>query len=282
MKKDDIKTFVVVISVSIICIVIILLFNIKSNMEKLAPVNEYNSYFANIEYLNEYLNSTSNDNLYDLLDKKYIEDNDINLNNMHEKVKSYPALSSVSLSSMDYVKVGSNYLYYIKGSVTELKYNSEEVIDDNFNVLLFVDYNNLSFSVYPVYDNYKKIINSIKKINIEKNGNNGLHDQELVTNERICVMYLSDFLDRINKDIDKSYDLLSDEMKKTYTTLDSYKNYINDNKEIFSTTADMCKLDNFDDARVYSVIDENGNRFVFSEKYILNYKASFYLNYNAE
>lgn len=45
MKKDDLKTLVVVILACGIPLAIVLILNIKSNSDKLEVVNEYNDYF---------------------------------------------------------------------------------------------------------------------------------------------------------------------------------------------------------------------------------------------
>ena len=49
-----------------------------------------------------------------------------------------------------------------------------------------------------------------------------------------------------------------------------------------SSEADKCLLEKIKDKRVYSVIDTNGNKFVFNEEYIMNYKVDLYLNENRD
>ena len=45
-----------------------------------------------------------------------------------------------------------------------------------------------------------------------------------------------------------------------------------------TTDADKCLFETVGDKRIYTVIDKNGNRYVFRENGIMNYKVNFYLN----
>ena len=80
MKKDDIKTLIVVILVCVIPLAIVLILNIKSNSDKLAAVSEYNDYFSIVSSVNKYVNYASSNNkeaIYSLLDEDYISNNEI-------------------------------------------------------------------------------------------------------------------------------------------------------------------------------------------------------------
>lgn len=280
-KRDDIKTFLVIASVCIICVIIALIISRKSNFEKLEPVNEYNVYFSNVNYINNFISNIASDNneaVYDLLDNKYIEKNNINTDNVLDVVGDYSILSSFSADSMSFVQVKDNFIYYVKGSIYESGYDeSRTLIDDDFSVIISTDSNNTSFSLYLVNNrNYKGIINNIKNVNIINNGNNNISKLELINKESVCAIYLTDFVNNISMDIEKSYDLLSDDMKKIYTSIDSFKEYIGNNFNLITTSGDKCKLDNIEDNRVYTVIDSNNNTYVFTEETIMNYKVDFY------
>lgn len=282
MKKDDIKTLVVVILVCIIPLAIVLILNIKSNSDKLVHVNEYNNFFSVTNYINEYINNTSSENpseIIELLDKTYILDNNIDYNNIFEKIDVYPIGSSISINNMEYVEIKENYIYYVVGEVYQNNFDGRIDIGE-FKCIIQVDFKTLSFSVYPLKkENYKNIIDKIKNINIENNNYNKISNSDGITKEQICALYLSDYLDKIDNNLDTSYNLLSDKMKKQkeFSTLDSYKNYINNNINKMSTSADKCLMEKIKDNRVYSVIDKNENMFIFDEEYIMNYKVDIYL-----
>ena len=156
-NKDDIRTLIVVLSVCIICTALILILNIKSNSDKLTHVNEYNSFFSTSSYINKYINYTSNENkeaILSLLDNNYIVNNNINEDNLFEKVDKYPIGSSISVNNMEYVKVKENYIYYVDGTIFESAFNDRSEIG-KLKCIIQIDFNNLSVSIYPIKEEIK-------------------------------------------------------------------------------------------------------------------------------
>lgn len=285
MRKDDIKTFVTIVIVCLVIVVLVLILNHKSNSDKLETVNEYNTFFTVTNYINDYINNISNQDsssLYDVLYSDYIDKKNITLNNIYNNIEEYPINSSVKVIKMEYVKVKNDYIYYVEGKVNQITFDGKQEIDNNFKVVVITDFDTLSFAIYPLQekDNYKKIIDSIKKIKIEDNKNNKIKNSSLVSKEQICVFYLSDYVDKINNNIEEAYNLLSDQQKKQYT-LDKYKEFINANIDKITTDADKCSLELSGTNRVYTVIDINKNKYTFTEKNIMNYNVSLYLEEKA-
>ena len=285
MRKDDIKTFVTIVIVCLVIVVLVLILNHKSNSDKLETVNEYNTFFTVTSYINDYINNISNQDsssLYDVLYSDYIDKKNITLNNIYNNIEEYPINSSVKVIKMEYVKVKNDYIYYVEGKVNQITFDGKQEIDNNFKVVVITDFDTLSFAIYPLQekDNYKKIIDSIKKIKIEDNKNNKIKNSSLVSKEQICVFYLSDYVDKINNNIEEAYNLLSDQQKKQYT-LDKYKEFINANIDKITTDADKCSLELSGTNRVYTVIDINKNKYTLTEKNIMNYNVSLYLEEKA-
>lgn len=285
MRKDDIKTFVTIVIVCLVIVVLVLILNHKSNSDKLETVNEYNTFFTVTSYINDYINNISNQDsssLYDVLYSDYIDKKNITLNNIYNNIEEYPINSSVKVIKMEYVKVKNDYIYYVEGKVNQITFDGKQEIDDNFKVVVITDFDTLSFAIYPLQenDNYKKTIDSIKKIEIENNKNNKIKNSSLVSKEQICVFYLSDYVDKLNNNIEEAYNLLSDQQKKQYT-LDKYKEFINANIDKITTDADKCSLELSGTNRVYTVIDINKNKYTFTEKNIMNYNVSLYLEEKA-
>lgn len=285
MRKDDIKTFITIVIVCLVIVVLVLILNHKSNSDKLETVNEYNTFFTVTSYINDYINNISNQDsssLYDVLYSDYIDKKNITLNNIYNNIEEYPINSSVKVIKMEYVKVKNDYIYYVEGKVNQITFDGKQEIDNNFKVVVITDFDTLSFAIYPLQenDNYKKTIDSIKKIKIEDNKNNKIKNSSLVSKEQICVFYLSDYVDKINNNIEEAYNLLSDQQKKQYT-LDKYKEFINANIDKITTDADKCSLELSGTNRVYKVIDINKNKYTFTEKNIMNYNVSLYLEEKA-
>lgn len=282
MKKDDIKTLVVVILICSLCVGLILILNHKSNSEKLEPVSDYNVFFSTYNYVTNYINkvgSKNNESIYNLLYSDYIVDNNITVDNVFNYVEDISSEISLKVKGIESVKIKGNYLYYINGSLIKETYDASEIYNDNYEVVLVYDYDNLTYSIYPILDgNANKIINDIKKISIIVNNDNKIKETELIKKEKICSLYLSDYINYIYKDINKAYELLSDDMKKKeFTSVNKFKQYIANNSENISSVADKCLLNNIDDKRVYSVIDNNENRYIFTESSIMNYKVDIYI-----
>ncbi|MGN1342523.1 MAG: hypothetical protein ACI4VL_04795 [Bacilli bacterium] len=286
MKKDDIKTMIVVLVICIICVIIIFIFNRQSKNEsnnQLETVSNSNMYFMAINYVNYYVNNISMQNekvIYDILDKTFIEKNGITPNNVFEKISSYPQNSSVKVKEMDYLNIENDYIFHIEGIVYQDNIDGRTIIDNNFSIIITVSNSVSAFSIYPVTnDKLEKIINDIKKINITKNDNNGLIPAELVNKEKMCILYMTDFIDNIYNSNDNGYSLLSNSMKQKYETLENYQNIINSNLDKISTVADKCNVrKKNDNNKIYTVIDKNNNTFTFTENAIMNYVVDFELN----
>ena len=278
MKKDDIKTLIVIVIVCAICLILVLIFSREKNTDKLEAVKEYNTYFSVTNYMNSYISYLSNNDgeaVYSMLSKEYISKNNINQNNVFNIVDTYDpnSLLTLKITSIKQVKVtSSSYIYYIKGQLLKNTFDNTEIINNNYEVLLLADYKTLSESVYPLKgNNYEKIINSIKKVNIEKNEYNKIKSSSLTNSETICVLYLSDYVDKLNNDIEESYKLLNDKMKEKYATIDMFKAYLEVNKEKITTKAEKCAKE----GNSYMVIDANNNNYTFYEESVMNYKVSF-------
>lgn len=283
MKKDDIKTFITIIIICTLIVGLVLILNRKSNSEKLEVVNDYNSFFTTTNYVNNFLSySKDSSKLYDVIYSSYIDDNNITKDNIFDYIKSYQGDVSIKVTDMKYVKVKDNYIYYVKGKLYQSTFDSVEVIEDNFEVVVLVDINTSSYGIYPIDSNdYKDIINGIKKIKIDNNSNNVVKTSSSISKEQMCVVYLSDYIDKLNNDINSAYDVLSNSMKEKYVSLDNFRMYINNNLNRITTDADKCSLENVKNKRIYTVLDKNSNKYVFVETNIMNYKVDFYLYDNS-
>lgn len=274
-KKDDIRTFIVIVVVCVLCVIVALLFNNnKNNYDSLEVVDDYDMFFANVSIVNNYLSYVSSGNseaVSALLEKKY--DGDI-LDNSSK----YTALSSFEVSSMKYVQVNKDFIYYVQGKIYNNVYDSvRELVDDSFSIVIIKDTSKNSYSLYPTHDNASDVINSIKWIRIKNNKYNTLGENPDISREKVCAIYFSNYMNYIYNDIGYAYELISEDMKKIYTDKNKYTNYIYKNFSLLSSTADKCNLSISDENNIYTVIDKNGNTYRFVEQSILNYKVDIHL-----
>lgn len=283
MKKDDIRTLIVVLIICIFIVGVFLLLNQKDNVEKMTIIKEYNSFFLIRNCINDYLDYYNNEDkevAYDILFKEYIKKNNISINDVLENIDSYPKEAYINIDKIMSVSINNNKIYYVVGKILQDDYDNTKVINDNFSIIVLVDYNNVTYSIIPINDNnYKKTINTIKKINIESNENNKLKGTGIINNEQICVLYMSDYVGKLNNDIDDAYSILTTKMKEKYSSIDSYKNYLNSNRNKITTVADKCHVTEKEDyTRTYYVIDSNKNEYTFYEDGIMNYTVEFNFN----
>lgn len=287
MKKDDIRTMMVILSVCLVCAVIVLIFYIQNrNASKyeLKEVDNSNMYFMVANYVNYYVNNLSmknNEVVYDILDKRYIEKKKISADNLFDEIKLYPQNSFAKFREIYYLKFDNNYIFYIEGVIVyQSNIDESSVVDTDFSIIVTVSNDDKAFSIYPTTkSDYKKALRSIKKISINKNDNNGLISSGLVNKEKMCVLYMTDYIDNVYYSNDNGYNLLSTRMKEKYTTLEIYNNFILSNVEKFSTLAEKCSVGKKEgNNKIYTVIDSNGNKFVFTENAIMDYVVDFELN----
>ena len=152
------------------------------------------------------------------------------------------------------------------------------IINTNQKISYFVN-NKLIFSFVDYLsklsnDNYEKIINNTKDINISKNEYNKIKSSSLINTETICVLYLSDYIYKLGNDIEEAYKILDNEMKNKYQSINEFKTYIETNKNKMTTKADKCTKNGKD----YIVIDNNNNTYTFTEQSVMNYKVNIKFN----
>ena len=171
MKKYYIKTglVIIIILVSISALVAYLAtkdnYKRVNNYDNLIPVEDYNTYFAITNNITNYLKATTDketDQLYMLLDQKYIDRKRITKNNVHKKIPTYTEETIMEVESMKMATQDSgNVIYYATGKLIDNKYLEPKYINENYSIIVIVDYKSFTVSIYPVSDNPIDDINSI-------------------------------------------------------------------------------------------------------------------------
>lgn len=98
-----------------------------------------------------------------------------------------------------------------------------------------------------------------------------------VSDEELAKKYLSNFVSLSIAYPDKAYELLTDESKMKYQTLDSFKEYIytmNSNKDFYSARVQQYSYAKDSNNKRMYVIDIGNNSFVFEQKSIMNYTVT--------
>lgn len=249
--------------------------NLPFNMQR---VTEYNIFFSVVNNINQYLyyNSSSNSvALYNILNSEYISENNITLNNVLTKLELYKNSVSFKAKNMFVEENSNNNLYYVLGDIIESEFEDTVVIKENAKFFILIDYSNISVSIYPVNKEIDSIPIQNKTQSIILNSYNQLQASGLVTENYICNLYYSDFVNRLVENLDETYDLLEN---KSNVNKEDYIKYMNNNLGNINLEITSCNVSTSNNRRVYTIRDANNNSFTFTEESIMNYKVNFHIN----
>ena len=103
--KTGVIIFVILLSISALVVYLAIKDNYKrvDNYDNLVQVKDYNTFFAVANNIVNYLNATRDvktDQLYMLLDKKYIDRNRVTKKNVHKKVPVYEEETTMKVENM--------------------------------------------------------------------------------------------------------------------------------------------------------------------------------------
>ena len=297
MKKKKIIRFSIVLSIFVIIFIIVYIINVLENNNpdiyhepelevipyEMEQVSEYSYFFSVVNILNKYLSyvkDQNNEALFAVLHPEYLDAYKINNNNLYDNIGNYENSLQLSFKArvMDCKKYNDRYLYYVKGDIVENNFESSNIVASDMMYLVNVDYENITYAIYPLNYLYKvlPIIEPEKEILL--NYYNELIGSNIVTKDYLCNLYLNDFLWQINNNIDKTYDLLEKDFRlKYYSKKNNYLDYMNNNKNKISSQVFSCSSLS-GERNIYEVKDMNFNSFIFTEESIMNYKVEFTLN----
>ena len=154
----------------VICIILVLVFGgttIYSNIAKkeaeenkidttvfaLNDINRYLTIDSSVSKYISYVSSKNNDYTYQVLDKNYLEDNNITTANIINKIEFYDPNYRGSAKEIYQISSYQNiYKYYVKEQISNETLDTIEFVRyDYFCITL--DESNLTFSIMPITEN---------------------------------------------------------------------------------------------------------------------------------
>ena len=154
----------------VICIILVLVFGgttIYSNIAKkeaeenridntviaLNDINRYLTIDSSVSKYISYVSSKNNDYTYQVLDKNYLEDNNITTANIFNKIEFYDPNYRGSAKEIYQISSYQNiYKYYVKEQISNETLDTIEFVRyDYFCITL--DESNLTFSIMPITEN---------------------------------------------------------------------------------------------------------------------------------
>ena len=233
-------------------------------------INTRNTYYNDEEYLD-----IMNYSIMEILDNDYINDNQINSNNIENYIEGIDEKVIYVPIKVNGIEQNENIVSYVTYGFIE---NLENVYIKDIYAVVNFDIINTTFSIEPLLNNTIEIDNyEVRKTTqteIEENENN-LFTYEETSQENIVKKYIDTFKKIILAKTDVAYDLLDEEYKKArFPSLEEFKEYVNNNKDIiFSTRAEKYLVEKLDGNTIYTCIDQNQKYFIFIEDVYMDYKV---------
>lgn len=243
------KAIIVLLVLLVIVLICILILNMKTKgnedvnveldvsqdyIKSMGLVDDYQTFFSIEKMLNNFIENVASDNkeaAYSLLDNTYIEENNINKDNVLNKISNIAKYNNVRIRKMYRQEDAGNAEYYIDCIL------EKEHVGEEFYFVLYVDTNNLTYSIECINkENYEQETNNVNRIleeiQIEKNEYNKTEFRIPTEKDRVNK-YFKDFIENVLYYPEYTYSILNEEYKdKRFPTLESFQEYITDRKEI--------------------------------------------------
>lgn len=243
--------------------------------------NRTNSFAASRiaeEYIN-YVVGERKSELINIISNKYVQDDNITIDNIVDKVKD------TNVQYSENYEVLINDMYVIKESINLESYLVNLTycnLDTNRNyetkLIVQIDIQNLTFEITPYkymqnlgYDKLK-IGDScaIEHKQIEKNENN-TYKMTPISKDSTAERYFNTFLKHLKYDTQKSYELLDTQYRQQkFGSVNEYIKYVNDNA-LTEIALKAYKVYTYTDYNQYVCIDNKNRYYIFNENGVMNF-----------
>lgn len=247
--------------------------------KELQIVQNRSEYYTILSYINSYincLNSKDENTIINILDKQYKTDNNITEKNLFDKIKTFSTLKGFTVENMYYEVVNNIGIYYVNGKTSNIRdidgNIAEELEEEQFNIIVIVDYNNNSYSIIPCDENKieGKQINTTPIVQNEYNKISFVQ----VTDEQMAQRYYNDIkIKLMNNKTEEIYNLLDDEIKNNkFVNMEELEKYL----EIIKTDMNEVVLQKwgknvYEEYTQYTCLDSLGRYYIFNETSPMQY-----------
>lgn len=282
-KKKIIFILILILLLILLLIFIILLknsINIQNNREEtigeenisLKLLKDNSIFYTISNKVNKYLIDIANkdsESLYNQLDIQYINENNINKNNVLSSIDRYSTRKSFSMEKAYYITKNKVSVYVVSGEIKTDSIN-ETRDESKYSIIVKLDTGNMTYSIYPYkYSSIDEInINELVKMatSVEKNNINTF-SLPLVNNLQISKGYFVIYKGYVASNPEKAYSILEKTYRdKRFGSFEKYKNYIeemsknNNNREITEYAVNV-----YDEYKDYICKDNYGYYCIFRE-----------------
>lgn len=222
---------------------------------------------------------SANEAIYNMLDASYIEEFNINKDNINEKFGLDNNVITVIEKMYSFQNSNNVSTYFVDGIYidTVLQKCTE------FNFGISIDMLNSTFSIYPKeylkkhqYDQIE--IGDTIDINIDsiENKESNTFYYEIIKDSEVCQEYFKNFKYTILYNRDRAYEMLEEEYReKRFGSIDEYKNWVKENYNVLdSSVASKYEVVEENGTKKYICQDNYGNYYIFKQKNISNYTVN--------
>lgn len=207
----------------------------------------------------------------DLLDKNYVQKNNININNIDDYIS--PINEKVIAIALE-MRVLDNIptsKYVVYGYIMDLDY---KLLND-FYIYVNIDAEQQTFSIEPIHEEY----NNIDEIKFE-NGNdsiaindNNVYMEEILDYREIAENYFMNYKRIVLSNPEIIYNHLDENYRELrYGSINEFKSNIEENRDIIKKISlSKYKKEDQDDYIEYTCIDNYGNYYIFKETGAMEY-----------
>ena len=247
-------------------------FSIKSCVQQyLDQMNNNNDIYFGFDENNEYSkvidDETINQNRLNLLSAKFVEDNNITINNLNQYVETFEEKVIFDALQMRYIRGEQVENYIVYGIISSL---NNEYLGDLY-IIVNVDRNEQTFSIEPIdssssYDSIDEIDMEYDNTEIQRNDNNVYTNRQMAY-EDISKEYFSTYKRILQVRPTLIYDYLQADYKlKRFETLENFEKYVESNREeIAGLQIQKYLVNNYEDYTEFVCMDQYQNLYIFDE-----------------
>ena len=245
-------------------------------------VEKYYNYYTNMfaqtreNGYTEEMQTRAKEEMYNLLDDTYIDENGITKDNINTKLSQINE-SVVNISKIYVSEQSERIATYIVIGTLRNKVNSDI---SYFTVMVRVDDSNSTFSILPseyVNEKFKDLrlgdkLNVLSTENIKKNNDN-VYEFKYVTDEQYVQDLIEQYKEEALYNSEMVYNRLDNEYReKRFPNLEEFKEYEKRNfRNNFIIKATSYKKVEGDGYTRYICMDQNSNYYIFNEKAVMDY-----------
>ncbi|MDO5556000.1 MAG: hypothetical protein Q4G09_05075 [Clostridia bacterium] len=213
--------------------------------------------------------------IYNCLGKEYIEEWNINKNNIQDKLGTYKE-PYISIDKIYTVDSSSNVsIYFVYGNIIE----KDTLQKEEFKIMLFLDMTKNTYDMYPTeyvekyYNNILEGVNINIKVDEIENRSYNTFEYSIVSEEEKIKYYIEEYNNNIKYNAEKAYNSLNKEYRDNrFGSIEKFEEYVSYiMKGINLIVLDKYQTTTTDDYTQYVCIDTNENYYIFRETAPMQY-----------